>query len=190
MLNIKCPNDIIEGSKITKEKRHELYGKVAGGSGSTKPELYQRSKIIEGTGVSCNKCDIRINKRTNSLDKSAHPMKKENGYDYTENFDGYQEINNKNIYLNLKSVVGAGGSQTRTLRDECYPFVEAQLNFLKLYPESNTYFANIFDGDQAAKNMNKFQYLCSLDEYCSIKSRVYVGDLKGYFDWLKIIVES
>ena len=31
---IACPLGVIEGKLITKEKRHELYGHVAGGSGS------------------------------------------------------------------------------------------------------------------------------------------------------------
>ena len=34
--------EIISGSMLTKEKRHELFGKVSGGNLTLKPEEYQR----------------------------------------------------------------------------------------------------------------------------------------------------
>lgn len=37
------------GAEFTKEIRHELFGKVAGGSGSQKPEDYQREFIVKET---------------------------------------------------------------------------------------------------------------------------------------------
>jgi len=46
-----CPIDVIEGALITKEKRKELFGKVAGGAGSTNPEKFQRQKIIDGNSL-------------------------------------------------------------------------------------------------------------------------------------------
>jgi hypothetical protein len=187
---IECPTDIVNGSQVTKEYRQILHGKVAGGAGSRNPEEYQRQKIIEGTNVSCPTTKTRINKRTNVMEDISHPMKKDNGYDYTENFDGLQIFDTKKIYVNLKSVVGKGGTQTRTLRDECYPFIEAQLNFLIKSSPDDIYFANIFDGDEASDNMSKFHYLCNLSEYFGVRGRVYVGDLQGYFGWLKTIVSS
>jgi len=95
MSYIYCPQDIISGNLITKEKRQELFGKVAGGSGSSNPEKFQRQKIIDGTGIMCSKTNIRINLRTNTLNDIVYPNIKNDGFDYTENFDGVQCIKNK-----------------------------------------------------------------------------------------------
>lgn len=186
--DIKCPDDVIEGYLYTKEKRHELYGKVAGGGGSCKPEEYQRRYIELGTGIPCNKTQTRINWRKNEMIENRQPMRNKDGFDYTENFDGNQQFGNKTVWINLKSVVGTGGSQTRTLRDECYHFVNAQLNYLKKSNKKECFFANIFDGDEASSKMNMFQYLLELDEFAEEKKYVYVGDLKGYFHWLNLNV--
>jgi hypothetical protein len=183
-MNTVCPEGVLDGSLFTKEKRQELYGRVAGGGGSTKPEEYQRQQIILGTGRPCPKTDMRINKRKNEMYKIAQPMRYDDGFDYTENFDGNQVFSEKTVWVNLKSVVGSGGSQTRTLRDECYPFVNAQLDYLLKSKRTDYYFANIFDGDEAASKMPKFNYLLHLPEYLAINKYVYVGDLKGYFAWV------
>lgn len=77
---MSCPKDVIAGSLITKDKRHDLYGQVAGGSGSRAPEDFQRSKIEEGTGLlKCVKTNTRINLRKNTLNEIAHPNKNDNG---------------------------------------------------------------------------------------------------------------
>jgi hypothetical protein len=187
-LNIVCPEGVIDGCLFTKEKRQELYGRVAGGRGSRNPEEYQKKQIVLGTGRPCNKTNIRINWRKNEMIENAQPMRKEDGFDYTENFDGKQVFGANTVWVNLKSVVGTGGSQTRTLRDECYKFVDAQLNYLLESKKTDCFFANIFDGDEASSNMKMFYYLLGLPEFSTIKKYIYVGDLKGYFTWLKINV--
>lgn len=187
-MNIQCPEGVLSGVLFTKEKRQELYGQVAGGRGSKKPEDYQRQNIILGTGIPCSTTNTRINWRTNEMENISQPMRNENGFDYTENFDGKQEFNDKTVWINLKSVVGTGGSQTRTLRDECYPFINAQLNYLLKTKRQDFYFANIFDGDEASAKMKMFNYLLNLPEFIDVKKYLYVGDLKGYFEWLKKIV--
>lgn len=179
---VKCPEDVVDGSAITKEKRQDLFGQVAGGAGSRKPEEYQRQKIVEGTGIPCPKTNMRINLRTNTLKEIAHPNTQNNGFDYSEDFDGAQSIHDKKIYINLKCIVGKGGVQTRSLR-EVYWFVEGQL--LSLKNAKNVYFANILDGDEAQFTMPKFRYILSLPEFEAVKDMVYVGDLKGYFQWFK-----
>lgn len=182
-LKIVCPVAVVEGKLITKEKRHEVFGQVAGGAGSRAPELFQRKMIIEGTGIDCPKTNTRINLRTNTLKDISHPNTSKDGFDYSEDFDGCQTVgNDKKVYVNLKCIVGAGGAQTRSLR-EVYWFVEGQLNTLKKV--DNVYFANILDGDEAADSFDKFEYILSLAEFESVKNRIYVGDLKGYFDWFK-----
>ena len=182
-MSIKCPNDVISGSSINKDKRHELFGQVAGGSGSRSPENFQRSKIVEGTGTECGKSNMRINLRKNTLNEISHPNKKNNGFDYTEDFDGVQTVNNKKIYINLKCIVGKGGAQTRSLR-EVYWFIEGQLNVLK-NTNDDVYFVNILDGDEAHSCMSKFEYIFELPEFSSVKKNIYIGDLKGYFEWFK-----
>ena len=185
MQNIQCPEGVIPGAQMTKEKRQELYGQVAGGRGSRKPEEYQREQIVLGTGAPCPTTNTRINWRSLEMVRAAHPMRNDDGFDYTENFDGKQAFGATTVWINLKSVVGTGGSQTRTLRDECYPFVSAQLNYLNKSHQTSYLFANIFDGDEAASRMRMFAYLLALPEYADVKKYVYVGDLRGYFDWLR-----
>jgi hypothetical protein len=115
------------------------------------------------------------------LNEISHPNKKNNGFDYTEDFDGVQTVNNKNIYINLKCIVGKGGAQTRSLR-EVYWFIEGQLNVLK---NTNDDVVNILDGDEAHSCMSKFEYIFELPEFSSVKKNIYIGDLKGYFEWFK-----
>lgn len=196
--NCNCPTDVIPGALITKDKRHELFGKIDGGAGAIKPEHYQRLKIEEGTGLACLKTNVRINLRTRMLENIAHPNKANNGFDYTEDFDGVQMMSASAaasaaagpvpVYINLKSIVGKGGSQTRSLR-EVYWFIHGQLQVLARC-ERDVCFANILDGDEAHAAMPKFEYLVSLPEFTlprpNIKNNVYVGDLKGYFEWFKI----
>jgi hypothetical protein len=181
---IVCPEGVIDGRLFTKEKRQELYGRVAGGGGSKKPEEYQREQITLGTGRVCKTTQTRINWRKNEMKEISQPMREEDGFDYTENFDGKQEFGSNTVWVNLKSVVGTGGSQTRTLRDECYPFVNAQLLYLIKTNSTDCFFANIFDGDEAASKMKMFHYLLGLPEFAAVKKYVYVGDLKGYFEWV------
>ena len=183
-LSFRCPDEVVEGRLITKEKRQELFGQVAGGAGSTKPERFQRQMIEKGTGIRCPKTKMRINLRTNTMKEIAHPNKADDGFDYSEDFDGKQTIKTNDIYLNLKMIVGTGGVQTRSLR-EVYAFVEGQLGVCET--KDNVYFANILDGDVAHSVLSKFAYLLSKHE--AVKKRVYVGDLKGYFEWLKATFE-
>lgn len=187
---IRCPEGIVAGHLITKELRHEYYGRIAGGAGSKNPENYQREQIEKGTGVPCAKTTTRINKRTLEMRDIPHPMIYDDGFDWTEDFDGKQVIGDKKILINLKSVVGTGGSQTRTLRDECYPFIEAQLQYLLRDHCQQIYFANIFDGDEAASKMRMYNYLLGLPDYSTVRSKVYVGDLFGYFGWVSSVIDA
>jgi hypothetical protein len=183
-MKIECPQDVLAGCLYTKETRQALYGTVAGGAGSKKPEVYQRNQIIKGTGRECNPTQMRIDWRQNMMVEISQPMKEDDGFDYTENFDGKQKFSENTVWVNLKSVVGTGGSQTRTLRDECYRFINAQLHYLLESQKTHCYFANIFDGDQAASRMKMFRYLLELPEFSTVNKYIYVGDLKGYFDWI------
>ena len=73
-------------------------------------------------------------------------MKERNIFEWTENFDGCQQINGKIIYYNLKMICGSGGAQTRALREVCH-FISAQQRYLNQEPSSNLFFVNIIDGE-------------------------------------------
>jgi hypothetical protein len=176
--------DIIEGKFMTKEKRHELFGEVGHGAGSRTPEIYQRKMIEQYSGHPCTKTNTRINLMTYTLAEISRPNTKEDGFNYSEDFDGCQNIQGKKIFVNMKCISGTGGNQTRSLR-EVYWFVRGQLEVIKNTPDANIYFANILDGDEAHACMTKFHFL--LQQYTSSK-RVYVGDLRTYFKWLKRIL--
>ena len=182
------PVSRLSGAKITKESRQEFFGQVAGGSGSAKPEAYQRAQIVAGTGLPCPKSPMRLNWRAGTLLSSVRPMTSDDGFDLTENFDGVQTTAAGNlVYVNLKCVVGKGGSQTRTLRDECYPMVEAQLRYILNHGHKegsdNIWFANVFDGDEADRCMPKFRYLLAQPEFKKVFDRVFVGNLEEYIAW-------
>lgn len=174
------PDELVYGAAMTMVRRHEMFGKVAGGAKTTLIENYQRKAVEEGTGIRCPKTNYRINFRQNILAECTKPLNLDHGFDYTEDFDGTQDAPFGRVFLSFKSVVGAGGSQTRTLR-ECYHFAEAQLRLLA--SGEKTYFANILDGDQAHKCMKHFDHLTSLPEYSQFAKNIYIGNLGGYFDW-------
>ena len=181
---IMAAMSIVEGKLITKEKRKELFGEVGHGAGSRAPEIFQRKMIEEYSGYPCAKTNMRINLMTYTLTEISRPNTKEDGFNFSEDFDGCQNIQDKKIYVNMKCISGTGGNQTRSLR-EVYWFVRGQLEVIKNSSESNVYFANILDGDEAHNCMSKFQYI--LHQYADTK-RVYVGDLRSYFQWLKRIL--
>jgi hypothetical protein len=184
---IRCPDGVLAGALITKEGRHDQFGTIAGGAGSRKPEEFQRAMVVEGTGAPCAKTHMRINLRTNRLREVAHPNTERDGFDYSEDFDGVQRIGGKTVYLNFKCIVGKGGSQTRSLR-EVYWFVEGQLKYALSAATEPVYFANILDGDEAHAVMPKFAYILGLPEFESVRGRVYVGDLRGYFAWVAGVI--
>lgn len=184
MTTITCPNKVVEGGLITRVMREEVFGPGRGAT-SSEHEKYARRMIEEGTGVPCSKTDTRINLETNQLKDIACPNKRADGFDYTEDFDGKQVIRGKTVYINLKCVVGKGGAQTRTLR-EVYWFVKGQLNVL--LTQKDQYFANILDGDESARCMRMFNNSLDNPKFQEVRKYVYVGDLKGYFDWLNSVV--
>lgn len=175
-------NDIIYGKMITKEKRQELFGKVAGGAGSRSPEIYQCSIIETHTNNLCYKTNMRINLMTNQLQEIAKPNIYNDGFNYSEDFDGCQIKNEKTIYINLKCIVGKGGAQTRSLR-EVYWFIRGQLEILQNEDNKNIYFANILDGDEAHFVMSKYIYLMNMYKNDNILSRIFIGNLKDYITW-------
>jgi hypothetical protein len=182
-----CPEGLVYGGKLTSEWRSKNLGKAAGGGETSRAEHYQRKAVEVGTGLKCPKSDgIRINFRKNKLEQRFRPLAGDDGFDYTEDFDGMQNAPFGLVFISFKCVCktsegGGGGNQTRTLR-ECYHFAEYQLKFL-LKRNKKAFFANILDGDESDARMKHFKYLCTLPEYSHVAHMVYVGNLGGYFDW-------
>ncbi len=137
-------------------------------------ELHQLEIINDITNQEINKTYIRIHLTKNELIEETKPLNLDDGFEYTENFDGIQMINDTILYYNLKFVCGRGGAQTRSLR-EVYHFIKAQINILNTV--NNIYFINILDGDGSYKHRHKFLYL--LNEYDK-KNKIFIGDMQEF----------
>jgi hypothetical protein len=147
---------------------------------SNECEKYQISLIEKIIGMRLNKTDERINMETNELSYNKNPLTKNDGYEWTENFDGKIIIPGKNTYyFNLKFVCDKGGAQTRTLR-EVYHFIKYQLEYLLVGVILDTYFINILDGDTSYQNMSKFQFLLNKEKYKKIIKYMFVGSLYDF----------
>lgn len=148
-------------------------------------ELYQKKIIEQITNLPLEKTNKRIHTRTNKIYDMKQPMKSVDGFEYTENFDGYLFNNYNEYYFNLKVICNNGGAQTRTLRN-VYHFISYQLEHLLKSHEYNptpTYFINILDGDLSNKHMKKFYFLLDKPEYNSVQENVFIGDMKQFQDF-------
>jgi len=123
------------------------------------------------------KTNKRFNLMSFEFKDCRYPNKEINGYDFTENTDGYMNINGIDTYYNFKFIVGEGGAQTRSLR-EAYHVVNAQIQFI-LKNNINMLFINIFDGDESNNNILKFKFLLNLQKN-KIQKFIFAGDLKEY----------
>ncbi len=128
------------------------------------------------------KTNERLNYRTLDININNTPLKYNNGFDFTENFDRKLLHNNSILYLNLKFICNNGGAQTRSLR-EVYKFIETQILYLKKY-NYNIYFINILDGDTCNKHIDKFMYL--LNQYEFINNNIFCGDMYEFNIWWNI----
>lgn len=57
------------------------------------------------------------------------------------------------------------------------------LEYLLNNVDENIYFINILDGNECYNNQNKFQYLCKKDKYKDIQKKIFIGDMKEFYDW-------
>ena len=93
--------DNIEKSKIqTKEWRKSQLWYINGKKNEC--EIYQRELCEKITNKKLNKTNLRINFEDNKLEEEKYPLKLINGFNYSEDFDGYIKINENHIYFNLK----------------------------------------------------------------------------------------
>jgi len=158
------------------------------GGKSNECELLQRMQVEQITGKSCPKTTTRINKRTHQMQPLSNPLTRPDGFDWTEDFDGIQQLVGKDgtthkLLYNLKMVCEGGGSQTRTLR-EVHAFIEAQLQVLLLgNHHANVHFINVLDGAQSHARKVLFSHLLNLPEYATVKEKVFIDDMCAFDAW-------
>jgi hypothetical protein len=146
---------------------------------SNECEKYQINLIESIIKLKLMKTHDRINMETNEIISKMYPMIHNDGYEWSENFDGLIMNNNNKYYFNLKFVCGSGGSQTRTLR-EVYNFIKCQMEYLIKYNMDNIYFINILDGDENNNNNEKFKYLINKEKYKQIIKYLFIGSLYDF----------
>lgn len=146
---------------------------------SNECEKYQINLIEKIMSNKLLKTYDRINYETNNIQSIKTPMIYNNGYEFSENFDGIINKNNNKFYFNLKFICENGGAQTRSLR-EVYLFIKYQLAYLMKYNKTNIYFINILDGDTCFYNMNKFNYILNNKQYNKIKKYIFVGSMYDF----------
>ena len=69
-------------------------------------------------GTTCSKTNVRFNTETFVLGPKTRPLTCEDGFEWTEDFDGLVVDNPKKYYFNFKMVTDNGGAQTRTASAE------------------------------------------------------------------------
>ena len=119
---------IVKSCNQTKEWRNSTTWYINGKKNEC--EIYQRDIIEKITKKKCIKSNYRFNKYSYDFIPKKEPYKSIDGFEWTEDLDGYIEYNEKQHYFNLKFVSDSGGAQRRTL---ClvYDFIYIQLNYLK-----------------------------------------------------------
>jgi len=146
---------------------------------SNECELYQINLIEKIIKIKLTKTYDRINIENNKIISNKHPMINDDGYEWSENFDGLIINTNNKLYFNLKFVCDSGGAQTRTLK-LVYHFIKNQMEYLIKFNMNNIYFINILDGDTSYYNMNKFNFLINKEKYKHIIKYVFIGSLYDF----------
>jgi hypothetical protein len=141
-------------------------------------ENYQRAAVETIARQPCLKTHVRINTVSSDIRECTRPLLAEDGFEWTENFDGVLRRGTATVFVNMKFVCSQGGSQTRTLR-EVYHFVRAQAACLDAPGAYNTYFVNILEGDACAAAADKFGFALARAPRAAAK-RIFVGDMAAF----------
>jgi len=145
---------------------------------SNECEKYQISLIEKIIKQKINKTFDRINFETHEIKNIKQPLKDNDGFEWTENFDGKVLHENNIIYFNLKFVSENGGAQTRTLR-EVYHFINCQIKHIIKFNSHNVIFVNILDGNTSFQHQSKYHYL-STKQQINISKNFFIGDLSTF----------
>ena len=150
---------------------------------SNECEKYQINNIEKIINNKLSKTNDRINIEKLLIINNNRPLVENDGFEWTENFDGKLLKNNNIYYFNLKFICDSGGSQTRSLR-EVYYFIKYQMEvLLNNISYNNIYFINILDGDTCYNNINKFYYLKNKDKYINVNKYIFIGDTKDFLKY-------
>lgn len=150
-------------------------------------ELYQINLINRIIDIPLGDTNQRINMGDLSIESMPKPMRFDNGFEYTEDFDGLVQYPHLKLYFNLKFICDQGGAQTRSLR-EVNHFIKSQLGYLLKAGAIDTYFINILDGDTCNSAMSKYMYLLSKEQYIYVRKYVFVGDMATFQAyWLRTL---
>ena len=167
------PNALYQTKNWRKQRSWYKTGK------SNECELYQIKQIESITNTKLLKTLDRIHMNKLIITSQKNPLKSNDGFEYSETFDGIQKNDLNILYFNLKFVCDSGGAQTRTLR-EVYHFIESQLKLSSKIGSNNMKFINILDGDTCHRSMDKFNYLLNRTEYIYVKKYVFIGDMHSF----------
>jgi hypothetical protein len=141
-------------------------------------EKIQVIKIENMTKIPLYKTGLRLNGKTLSLEVNNHPMKHDDGFDWSENFDRVQYLGEYTLLYNLKMVCGDGGAQNRTMR-EIYNFIRIQVDYIQHNTDLKLFFINILEGDTSYKYKKHFKSLKG--------EKIFIGDLKEFYTEFKIL---
>ena len=168
--------EIISSELQTKEWRKSQKWYKNGKSNEC--EKYQMKILGENIKDKIDKTNDRIYMTTNEIKSNRNPNRDNDGFEYTENFDGKISDENNIYYFNLKFVCeNGGGAQTRTLR-EVYHFIKYQTKYLEKFNTKNIYFINILDGYGCYHHREKFNYLINKNT----KDYIFIGDMKEFIN--------
>lgn len=134
-------------------------------------ELYQKRQFQEIVQTPIRKTSKRLFMLDNTLVRMSNPLKTEEGFEYTENFDAEFKYHDITFLVNFKFTCDQGGAQLRTLR-EVYHFIKTQVEYIKKNPNQKIYFINILDGNTAYQHKNQFKNLKS--------DKVFIGDMQEF----------
>jgi hypothetical protein len=139
-------------------------------------------KEYMGFSIKINKSDKRINLFKHNISCIKNPLLNEDGFEWSENFDGEILLNNTLYLFNLKFICDNGGAQNRSLR-EVYHFAYNQQKIKKYTTETHNLdiiYINILDGNFCFNHINKFKKFT--------QSNIFIGDtftfqkeIKKYF---------
>ena len=171
-MQLLVPSSVFQTKEWRKMQKWYTNGKA------NECEIFQKSIMNQILKRDICKTQERINYKTNEISVHKTPLSENDGFEWSENFDGYIDENEKIYYFNFKFVCDDGGAQTRTLR-ETYLFIKNQFLLLEnTNNNNNIYFINILDGDTCYKHANKFKYL--KDQYPHFCDKVFIGDLHKF----------
>ena len=141
-------------------------------------EKYQIDQVNKHLSCILEKTTKRFNLYSNEFTDNMHPMENKDGFEWTENLDGYLNYINNNYYFNFKFVCDKGGAQTRSLR-EVYHFINCQIKYVMINKDENICFINILDGDECYNRKEQFDYLKLKNIY---DDKIFIGDMIEFFE--------